>query len=47
LVLELHMEVLIKVLEPFVKVAMPKLDVKHVHSFNIDFPIKKCSEDVA
>jgi hypothetical protein len=41
------MEVFVEVLEPFVEVAMPELDVEHVHSFNIDFPIKKCSEEVA
>jgi hypothetical protein len=36
------MEVLIEVLELFVEVAMPKPNVKHVHNFDIDFPIKKC-----
>jgi hypothetical protein len=36
------MEVLIEVLEPFVEMAMPEPNVKHVHSFDIDFPIKKC-----
>jgi hypothetical protein len=37
------MEVLIEVLEPLVEVAMPELDAEHLHSFDIDFPIKKCS----
>jgi hypothetical protein len=28
-------------LEPLVEVATPELDVEHVHSFDIDFPVKK------
>jgi hypothetical protein len=32
-----------EVLEPFVKVAMHELDVEHVHSFDIDSLVKKCS----
>jgi hypothetical protein len=39
--LELDMEVFIEVLEPFVEVAMPKPNAKHVHNFDIDSPIKK------
>jgi hypothetical protein len=41
--LGLDTEVFMEVLEPFVKVAMPKLDAKHVHRFTIDFSIKKRS----
>jgi hypothetical protein len=38
------MEVFMEVLEPLVKVAMtPEPDIEHVHSFNIDSPIKKHS----
>jgi hypothetical protein len=44
LALELDTEVFIKVLEPFIEVAMPKLDVEHIQSFEIDSPIKKCSK---
>jgi len=44
LALESNMEVFTKVLEPFVEVVMPEPDVKHVHSFDIDSPIKKCSK---
>jgi hypothetical protein len=35
------MEVFMEVLEPLVEVAIPKFDTKHVHNFDIDFPIKK------
>jgi hypothetical protein len=35
------MEVFAEVLEPFVEVATLEPDIKHVHSFDIDFPIKK------
>ncbi len=44
LALELDMEVFMEVLEPFVKVAMPKLDAKHIHRFTIDFSIEKRSK---
>jgi len=37
------MEVFTKVLKPLVEVAMPEPNTKHVHSFHIDSPIKKCS----
>jgi hypothetical protein len=43
--LELDMEAFMEVLEPLIEVAMTlELDPKHVHIFNIDFPIKKCSK---
>jgi len=42
--LELDMEVFTKVLEPFIEVAMPKPNTKHVHNFNIDSPFKKRSK---
>jgi hypothetical protein len=42
--LESDMEVFTKVLEPLVEVATPKLNVKHVHSFDIDFLVKKHSK---
>ncbi len=42
--LELDMEVSMKVLEPLVEVAAPKPDTEHVHNFNIDFLVKKCSK---
>jgi hypothetical protein len=32
-----------EVLEPLIKVAMPELDVEHVHSFDIDSFVKKHS----
>jgi hypothetical protein len=35
------MVVLIEVLEPLIEVAMLEPNFKHVHSFDIDFPIKK------
>jgi hypothetical protein len=38
------MKVFTEVLEPFVEVAMPKLDAKHVHNFNIDSLVKKHSK---
>jgi hypothetical protein len=44
LALESDMEVFTKGREPLVEVATPKLDIKHVHSFSIDFPIKKRSK---
>jgi hypothetical protein len=44
LALESDMEVFTKVLEPFVEVATPKLDTKHVHNFDIDFIVKKRSK---
>ncbi len=44
LALELDMEVFTKVLEPLIEVVMPKLDVKHIHNFEIDSPIKKRSK---
>jgi hypothetical protein len=44
LALELDMEVFTKVLEPLLEVAMPKLDAEHVHNFDIDSLIKKCSK---
>ncbi len=44
LVLELDMEVFMEVLEPFVEVAMPKVDAEHVHNFNIDSLVKKHSK---
>jgi hypothetical protein len=37
------MEVFIEVMEPFVEVVTFELDAEHVHNFDIDFPIKKCS----
>jgi hypothetical protein len=37
------MEVFTKVLESLIEVAMPKLDVEHVHNFDIDSLVKKCS----
>jgi len=43
LYLELDMEVFMKVLELLVEVATPKVDTKHVHSFDIDFLVKKRS----
>jgi hypothetical protein len=41
LALESNMAVLIEVLEPRIEVAMLEPNLKHVHSFDIDFPIKK------
>ncbi len=41
LALELDMEVFKEVLEPLIKMAMPKLDAWHVHNFNIDSPVNK------
>ncbi len=38
------MEVFAKVLEPLIEVATPEPNAKHVHSFDIDSPIKKCSK---
>jgi hypothetical protein len=38
------MEVFTKVLEPLIEVVMPKLDVEHIHSFEIDSLIKKRSK---
>jgi hypothetical protein len=38
------MEVFIEVLELLVEVAMPELDAEHVHSFDIDYPVKKHSK---
>jgi hypothetical protein len=38
------MEVFTKVLEPLIEMATLEFDVKHVHSFDIDFPVKKCSK---
>jgi hypothetical protein len=35
------MEVFMKVLEPLIEVATPKLDAKHVRMFDIGFPVKK------
>jgi hypothetical protein len=37
------MEVFTYMLEPFIEVAMPELAAKHVHSFDINFLVKKCS----
>jgi hypothetical protein len=37
------MEVFIEVLEPFVEVATPEPNVEHIHSFDIDSLVKKCS----
>jgi hypothetical protein len=31
------------VLEPLVEVVTPEPNIKHVHNFNIDFHVKKCS----
>jgi hypothetical protein len=38
------MEVFMEALEPLVEVATPKLDIEHVHSFNIDSLVKKRSK---
>jgi hypothetical protein len=43
LVLELDMEVFMEVLEPFIEVAMPEPNNKHLHNFDIDSFVKKCS----
>jgi hypothetical protein len=37
------MEVFMEVLQPFIEIAMLELDIKHVHKFDIDSPVKKCS----
>jgi hypothetical protein len=39
--LESNMEVFTKVLKPLIEVATTEADIEHVHSFDIDFPIKK------
>jgi hypothetical protein len=44
LALELDTEVLTKVLEPLVEMAMLELDTKHVHNFDIVSLDKKCSK---
>jgi hypothetical protein len=44
LALELDMEVFMEVIEPFVEVVTLELDAEHVHNFDIDFPVKKCSK---
>jgi hypothetical protein len=36
------MEDFMEELEPFIEMAMPELDAKHVHNCYIDSPIKKC-----
>jgi predicted subunit of tRNA(5-methylaminomethyl-2-thiouridylate) methyltransferase len=43
LALELDMEVFTEVLEPFIEVVTPQPNVEHVHSFDIDYSVKKCS----
>jgi hypothetical protein len=37
------MEVFMEVLEPLVELAMLKLDAEHVHNFDINSFVKKCS----
>jgi hypothetical protein len=37
------MEVFTEVIEPFVEVVTLELDAEHVHNFDIDFLVKKCS----
>jgi predicted subunit of tRNA(5-methylaminomethyl-2-thiouridylate) methyltransferase len=44
LALESDMEVVTKVLEPFIEVAMPELDAEHVHNFSIDSLVKEHSK---
>ncbi len=39
--LESNMEVFTEVLKPLIEVATTEADIEHVHSFDIDFPIKK------
>ncbi len=43
LALESNLEVFMEVLEPFIEVAMLKLDVEHVHNFDINFLVEKWS----
>jgi hypothetical protein len=33
-----------EVLELLIEVAMPELDIEHVHNFDIDSHVKKCSK---
>jgi hypothetical protein len=35
------MEVFMEVFEPLVEVATSELDIEHVHSFDIDYHVKK------
>jgi len=44
LALESDMEVFTEVLKPFIEVAMPEPNTKHVHNFNIDSLVKKRSK---
>jgi hypothetical protein len=38
------MEVFTEVLKPLVEVAMPEPNTKHIHNFNINSLVKKCSK---
>jgi hypothetical protein len=37
------MEVFTEVIEPFIEVVTLELNAEHVHNFDIDFLVKKCS----
>ncbi len=43
LALKSNMEVFLEVLELFIEVVTFNPKFKHIHNFDIDFPIKKCS----